>query len=349
MDEAGVEKPSRNREQERKNVMRIEGTRARQKARAAGSATAADPEAHRAELRAHCYRMLGSALDAEDMVQETLLRAWKMRDSFDGRSSFRTWLYRIATNVCLDELRRRPRRRLPAAIGKAAAPERPVAAALEEATWIGPFPDAMLPDPESRLASSENIGLAFIAALQELSPRQRAALLLRDVLDFSAAEVAELLGTSTDAVDSSLRRARSAVEAAKGGRRRVLSPAQVALLEKYVRAWEAGNAASFARLLAEDAELSMPPVPTWFRGAANIRAFLERVIFAGRGERRLVATSANGQPAFAVYRATGPGRPLRAHRLHVVALRRGRVAQIVSFAQPKLFRLFGLPEALPRR
>ena len=303
-----------------------------------------DLEPYRGELVAYCYRMLGSCHEAEDLVQDTMLRAWQARDRYDpARASVRTWLYRIAANACLTALAGRARRPLPSGLG---APSDDPAAPLTPASgipWLQPFPDARF-DPGVRA----DLRLALIAALQLLPPRQRAVLVLREVLQFTAAEVATQLGTTVPAVNSALQRARAALaggpslaEVAEPGDRAVR-----AVIDRYVRAFEAADVPALVRLLADDAVLEMPPVPLWYRGRDHYGAFIGRV-FAIRGTgwamRRLTA---NGQPALAAYAPALDGPP-RLHTLQVFTITGGHVAANVVFADPAVFRLFGLPDQLP--
>lgn len=314
--------------------------------------TAEQLHVHREALRGHCYRMLGSAAEADDAVQETLVRAWRALDGFDGRASLRTWLYRIATNVCLDALGDRARRERPMAIG----PEGTVHDELVERPrthWLEPIPDThALPadaDPAERLALRQSIRLAFVAALQRLPPRQRAALLLAEVLGWSAAEVAGALETSVAAVNSALQRARATLAAdappARGPER--LTPAQETLLARYVDAFERYDVDALAAMLREDATLSMPPYTLWLRGPAAIRSW-----FLGRGigcrGSRLLPTAANGLPAFGQYRPGGPGAPHRPWSLVVLELEGDRIAAMNHFLDTAtLFPRFGLPPELP--
>jgi RNA polymerase sigma-70 factor (ECF subfamily) len=303
----------------------------------------------RGELLAHCYRMLGSAEEAEDLVQETFLRAWRSYDGFEGRSSVRTWLYRIATNVCLTAIERRGRRPLPSGLGAPAQdPEVPVVAG-PEVPWLQPFPDALLTgqdeDPASVAVSRAGIRLAFVAALQYLSARQRAMLILRDVLEWPAAEVADLLGTTTTAVNSGLRRARAQLARTLPDEDELAEPTEPdrrALLERFATAVENADAAALAELLAEDAALEMPPVLTWFTGRHTVARFVASNFFTGPGRERLVAVVANGQPAFAVYQL-GPGGDWHAHAVQVLTVTTAGIARIVAFTDPSLFASFGLP------
>lgn len=308
-------------------------------------------ETHRQALVGHCYRMLGSAAEADDAAQETLVRAWRALDRFDGRASLRTWLYRIATHVCLDALSDRARRERPVAMGPAGTVdddlvERP------RTHWLEPIPDVhALPadgDPAERAALRQSIRLAFVAALQHLPPRQRAALLLAEVLGWSAAEIASALETSVAAVNSALQRARAALAgcAPQGGAAGGLTPAQETLLARYVDAFERYDVDALAALLREDATMSMPPYTLWLRGPAAIKAW-----FLGRGVgcrgSRLVPTAANGLPAFGQYRPGGPGEPHRPWSLVVLELSGDRIAAMNHFLDTAtLFPRFGLPPEL---
>ena len=304
----------------------------------------------RGELLAHCYRMLGSAEEAEDLVQETYLRAWRSYDGFEGRSSVRTWLYRIATNACLTAIERRGRRPLPSGLGGPAEdPEAPLVAA-PEVPWLQPFPDALLAgereDPAAVAVSRAGIRLALVAALQYLSARQRAVLILRDVLEWPAAEVAELLGTTTTAVNSGLRRARAQLAQALPAEDEVAEPAEPdrrALLERFAAAFENADASALAELLREDVALEMPPLLTWFTGRQAVaRFFAASHPFAEPGRLRLVPVMANGQPAFAAYQRE-PGGAYHAYAVTVPMVTTTGIARIVTFFNPGLFGSFGLP------
>jgi RNA polymerase sigma-70 factor, ECF subfamily len=307
--------------------------------------------AHREALVGHCYRMLGSAAEADDAAQETLVRAWRALEAFDGRASLRTWLYRIATNVCLDALSDRSRRERPIAMGPAGTVhddlvERP------RTHWLEPIPDAhALPadgDPAERAALRQSIRLAFVAALQRLPPRQRAALLLSEVLGWSASEIASALETTVAAVNSALQRARAtlAESAPPDGVVNALTPSQSSLLARYVDAFERYDVDALAALLREDATLSMPPYTLWLRGPAAIKAW-----FLGRGigcrGSRLVPTAANGLPAFGQYRPGGYGQPWVPWSLVVLELSGDRIAAMNHFLDTAtLFPRFGLPPEL---
>ena len=317
----------------------------------------AQTEQHRRELLVHCYRMLGSLEDAEDLVQETLLRAWRRRDTYARRAPLRAWLYKIATNACLDVLAQRPRRSLPTARGEPADPAAPSAPAPTEPIWLEPFPDAWLApesdNPEAHYTLRESVTLAFLTALHLLTPRQRAVLLLRDVLDWPASEVASALDLSVPAVKSALHRARTLVsrryqavrpEALAG---QAADPARRALLEQYVQAWEMGDAVALTRLLTADATFSMPPTPDWYRGRDNIRALVSRTVFGGQaaGRWRLRPTTASSQPAFGIYQLDSG--EYRAYGIQVVTLTGAAIAGILTFRNPGLVGRFGLPPIRP--
>jgi RNA polymerase sigma-70 factor (ECF subfamily) len=310
---------------------------------------------YRRELLAYCYRMLGSVDDAEDQVQETLVRAWRSYGDFAGRSSLRTWLYRIATNSCLRALENRSRRPLPSGLGGPAGdPFAPLPGARPEVPWLQPAPDALLPDspadPASVVAGRTSMRLALIAALQYLPPRQRAVLILRDVLGWRAAEVAGLLGTSTIAVNSVLQRARAQLAEAAPAEEDLTEPADPrlrALLDQYAAAFETADVGALTRLLHAEAVLEMPPQPAWFTGRGQVgQFFAARVLRAGTF--RLTPVAANGQPAFAAYMLARDGE-FRAHAIQVLAVRDGQVARIVSFNDGRLLARFGLPATWPAR
>jgi RNA polymerase sigma-70 factor (ECF subfamily) len=303
----------------------------------------------RGELLAHCYRMLGSVEEAEDLVQETYLRAWRSYDGFEGRSSLRTWLYRIATNVCLTAIERRGRRPLPSGLGGPTQdPEAPVVPA-PEVPWLQPFPDVLLAgereDPAAVAVSRAGIRLAFVAALQYLSARQRAVLILRDVLELPAAEVADLLGMTTTAVNSGLRRARAQLAQALPAEDELAEPAEperLALLERFAAAFEKADASALAALLREDVELEMPPAQTWFAGRRAVVGFFASRVLDVPGRFRLVPVTANGQAAFAVYQREYDG-AYHADAVAVPTVTTTGIARIITFRNPGLFALFGLP------
>jgi RNA polymerase sigma-70 factor, ECF subfamily len=295
---------------------------------------------YRRELAAYCYRMLGSLADAEDQVQETLLRAWRGIDGFAGRSSVKSWLYRIATNACLDVLRARPRRELPMAGSTPHDPAQPLPAANPELPWLEPAPAALV-GPEASLASRESVQLAFVTALQQLPAVQRAAVLLADVLEWPVAEIAELLGSTPAAINSALQRARATLE----GRRRPGRPVDRALLERYMRAWERGDPAAFAALLHEDVVVSMPPIPAWFRGRDAVVAFLgPRMV---PGAQRMVPVEGADEVAFAFYRRDGGGDAnFTARAIEVVVWEDGLVRELHAFFDRALVERWGVPAIL---
>lgn len=289
---------------------------------------------YRRELTAYCYRMLGSLADADDQVQETLLRAWRGIDGFGGRASVKSWLYRIATNACLDLLRARPRRELPMERGGPHDPAQPLGGADAEVLWLEPAPGSLL-GPEASVASRESVQLAFVAALQQLPALQRAAVLLADVLEWPVAEIAGLLDTTTPAINSALQRGRATLD----GRRRPGKPVDRALLERYMQAWERGDAAAFAALLHEDVVVSMPPVPAWFRGRDAVIAFLgPRMAPDGQ---RMVQVDGADEVAFAFYRKDDAGFTARA--IEVVVWEDGLVRELHAFFDRALIERWGVP------
>jgi len=317
-------------------------------------------EPYRREIQLHCYRMLGGFHDAEDLVQETLLRAWRGLGGFEGRSSFRAWLYRIATNACLDVLTTRAgtRRVLPDTLSPP-SDKMAEGAPATEIPWLEPYPDTALegivdatPGPEARYEMREAVQLAFVGAIQHLPPRQRAVLLLRDVLGWSAAESARLLDASVASVNSALQRARATLEMRFPARPPSAAPVpddrQRALLERYVRAWESADLDGFVALLKEDAVYSMPPWRQWYLGPGAIRTFVGSAWKLHAGFR-LVPTGANRQPAFALYsRRRGGGLEWRAHSIQVLTLQAESIAALTLFVSPHHFATFGLPVAVPQ-
>jgi RNA polymerase sigma-70 factor (ECF subfamily) len=300
----------------------------------------ADP--YRRELLAHCYRMLGSVHDAEDLVQETYIRAWKSFEKFENRSSLRTWLYRIATNVCLTALDGRERRPLPAGLGNPDSDPSDPLNEQNEVPWLEPFPESG--DPAAIVAGRESIRLALIAALQHLPPRQRAVLILRDVLKWRAAEVAEALETSTAAVNSILQRARAQLDQVSPSEDKVVEPTlaeQRELLEKYVVAFEAKDVAAIVELFTKDAIFDMPPFAVWYRGRENIGRHLADTCPVGPGEMRLIPVTANGQPGFGTYWLQDGVH--KAFNLVVLTLSKAGITHSTSFFDHTLFAKFGLP------
>jgi RNA polymerase sigma-70 factor (ECF subfamily) len=314
---------------------------------------------YRAELRTHCYRMLGSVHDAEDALQETLLRVWRGLARFDGRSSLRSWLYTVATNVCLRAIERRPKRVLPVDYGPASVdPHDDLGEPLTESVWIEPYPDESIDvaggvaGPHARYEERESVELAFVAALQHLPATQRAVLILRDVLGYTGAEVAAALDTNPDAVYSALQRAHKTVD------ERLPAQSQQATLRSlgddrlreivqvYVDAWERHDVDALAAKLAEDAMLTMPPFPAWYRGRDLIATFLRERPLAGRARWRVVPTQANGQPGFGHYRWDDDAHAFAARAVAVLTLDGDAIGEITAFRDAGLLERFGLPERL---
>ncbi len=305
----------------------------------------------RAELIAHCYRMLGSVHDAEDLVQETYLNAWRGYEAFEERAALRTWLYRIATTACLRALQNRARRVLPAGLGAASPdPDASLDGGGRAHDWLEPIPDALLFDtPEDAVAVRQSVRLAVMTALQELPVRQRAVLILRDVVQFSAAEVAELLETTPAAVNSSLQRARAHLAEVSPDEEDLVESHDTDrrdLIDRYCAAFENADMAALTALLQADVKLEMPPLPMWFTGRDTVVRFLVARAFTTPGDVALLPTAANGQPAVAEYRRGDEG-ALRAHSIHVLTLGRDdgatRIAALTVFLDPALFATFDLP------
>jgi len=310
-------------------------------------------EEHRSELTAYCYRMLGSPFEAEDAVQETLIRAWRAFDRFEGRAALRSWLYRIATNVCLDMLKGRERRARPMDLGPAQAPIEANLHTLPETTWIQPIPDGLVQsegDPAEVAVARETIRLAFVAALQHLPPRQRAVLILCEVLRWKATEVAELLETSVASVNSALQRARATLEAGKVNASDplpALDEADCALLTRYVEAFEQYDIDALTALIQEDATQSMPPFDMWLSGRDDILRWWFGPGIGCRGSRVIPTVSANGSPAFGQYKPSETGDGHEPWALQVLELADGRVVEFTFFLDTDtLFPLFGLPARL---
>jgi RNA polymerase sigma-70 factor, ECF subfamily len=312
-------------------------------------------ERYRRELQVHCYRMVGSLEDSEDLVQETALRAWRSRRAFEGRSSFRAWLYRIATNACLDALQRRSPRVLPMDVASAANPQRELPSP-SESPWLDPYPDSLLErvassedEPDVAVVKKETIELAFLAAIQHLPPRRRAVLILRDVLGWSAKDTASALEVSVASVNSSLQRARATLRSRLPRRRVEWAPSdpsasERALLGRYIAAHEHGDVDSLARLLREDVRASAPPLPLWYDGREALLTSARRS--AAPDRFRFVATMANMQLAAGSY-VRKPGESIyRPMGIDVLRIEDGLVAEITAFLRPDLFAHFGLPPAL---
>jgi RNA polymerase sigma-70 factor (ECF subfamily) len=298
--------------------------------------------------------MLGSLQDAEEIAQESLTKAWQRLDQLRTSEAARAWLYKIATNACLDLLKARKRRTLPFMVAPAADPGQPFGPPSDENVWIEPAPDALLELsddesrrlPDARVSMRESVGLAFIIALQLLPPKQRAVLLLIDVLGWKPQEVSSLLKTTVVSVNSLLQRARRAVETKTSDDALATAMDDEELLRRYITTWQSGDISAFATLLAEDAVLSMPPHPEWYAGRDAIKAFFARLLAAAPRRYRMLPIRANGSPATAFYMSTAGG-PFEAAAIGVVSFRDGYVARITRFDSPRLFRLFGLPERLP--
>ncbi|HEY3764624.1 MAG TPA: sigma-70 family RNA polymerase sigma factor [Gaiellales bacterium] len=310
-------------------------------------------EEHRRELTGYCYRMLGSPFEAEDAVQDTLLRAWRSLDRFEGRSALRSWLYRIATNVCLDMLSGRERRARPMDLGPACEPVISNLNTLPEVTWIEPLPDTAVAgdgDPADVAMSRETIRLAFVAALQHLPPRQRAALILCEVLRWKASEVAELLDTSVASVNSALQRARATLEESEvstSDPQPALGAAESELLARYVEAFQRYDMEALTALIHEDATQSMPPFDMWLRGRDDILSWWVGPGIGCSGSRVLPTTSANGSPAFAQYKPSDTGSGYDPWALQVLEIAGGRIVEFTFFLSTEtIFPLFGLPSRL---
>ncbi len=306
------------------------------------------------ELLVHCYRMLGSLHDAEDLVQETLLRAWEKRATLTSPGSYRAWLYRIATNLCLNTLARVPRRSLPPDTHPQSDPGSPAPPRLREPIWLEPFPDELLAnqhsDPEDRALQREQTTLAFLVALQHLTPEQRAILLLREMLEWPAGEVAEWLNLSVSAVNSALQRARRALQEyhVLPETPTVLPTLQLqSLLDRYVTLWEQADIPGFVALLREDAWFTMPPFPVWFQGRAAIAMVLSTSIFTSGRQRRLLPTRANGSPAFGLYQREAGADAYQLLGLLVLEVVGEQIGNLVAFLEPSRLSSFTLPPTLP--
>jgi RNA polymerase sigma-70 factor, ECF subfamily len=315
-------------------------------------------ELYRRELLAHCYRMLGSHADAEDALQEALLRAWQGMHRFEGRSSLRSWLYRIATNTCLRAIERRPKRVLPIDYGPAADPHDALADAVNDPVWLEPYPDTSLgleglAGPEARYEQREGVELAFIAALQNLPARQRAVLILRDVLGFSAKEAATVLETSSVSVDSALQRAHKTVgerlpaQTQQQTLRLIADDELSALVERYVAAWERNDVDAVVAMLTKDAKMTMPPLPSWYSGRGRIADFLLRYPLSDAHRWKMLPTAANGQPALAGYLWDDGSDAFVPNCLSVLTLRDKQIEEVTAFLTPEAFLRFDLPASIP--
>ena len=320
---------------------------------AAADAFLADAQRYRRELLAHCYRMTGSLHDAEDLVQETYLRAWKSYKGFQGKSSVRTWLYRIATNTCLTALDGRQRRPLPAGLGAPSSDPAGELVERAEVLWLEPLPDQHddPADPSVIVGSRESVRLAFVAALQHLSPRQRAVLVMRDVLQWKAAEVADAIGASTAAVNSLLQRARAQLDAVGPSEDDKLdapdSPETKDLLDRYIAAFEAYDIDKLVEMFTEEAVWEMPPFDGWYQSPQAIRTLIHTQCPAeGPGDMRLIPTTANGQPAAGLYMRNKQTGVHEAFQFHVIDVRADAVSHVVAFGDSALFEKFGLPASL---
>jgi RNA polymerase sigma-70 factor, ECF subfamily len=309
-------------------------------------------ERHRRELQAHCYRMVGSFEDAEDLAQETFARAWRARARFrrEGRWSFRAWLYRIATNACLDHLTRRSPRLLPADVAPAADPEADVPRVASDVPWLDPYPDRLV-DPHEAAVARETLEIAFVAAVQHLPPRQRAVLILRDAAGFSARETAKLLGTSVPAASSALQRARERLRGRLPSRRVEWAPSDAptaderAVARRYLEALERRDFTALAELVRADARFSFPPRAVWYDGLDAFHRASDK--HAAPGEHLFVPAAANLQPAFAVYLRAPGERRYRPLALAVLRVEEGRVVEVVHWDRPELFEALGLPMSFP--
>lgn len=306
------------------------------------------------ELLVHCYRMLGSFHDAEDHVQETLLRAWEKRATLTSPKAYRAWLYRIATNQCLNTLTRAPRRSLPPRTHPQSDPSGPMPPRIREPVWLEPFPDELLADqqsdPEDRALQHEHITLAFLMALQYLTPIQRAILLLREVLEWPAVEVAEWLQLSVPAVNSALQRARRALQQQNIESETPITEARpyvYPLLDRYVALWEQADIPGFVALLREDAWFTMPPLPIWFQGRAAIATVLSTSIFTPGRQRRLLPTRANGSPAFGLYQKEAGANTYELFGLIVLGMDGEQIGSLVAFLDLTSLSAFALPPTLP--
>ena len=315
-------------------------------------------ESHQKELRAHCYRILGSVQEAEEMVQEAFWRAWDRRETYEGRSTIRAWLYRIATNLCIDILRQRPRRGLPITRQSASTLEEPIPASINEPIWLEPFPYD-LPgsedeNPEAKYSLKESVKLAFLTSLHLLPPRQRAVLILYDVLGWKTAEVAEVLDQTIPSVKSALHRARTTLTLhypetqRKNIRKIIADEALQSRLRSYMNAWETADVNGLVALLKDDCSFSMPPIPSWYTGRENIAGLVRKTIFSGQasGRWRLVYTRSNGEPGFGLYRRNEETGVYDGYGIQVVLFSDDLIEDITTFRDPALFKDFNLSSFL---
>ena len=315
-------------------------------------------ESYRRELRTHCYRMLGSIQEADEMVQETFLRAWNRRGTYEGRSPVRAWLYKISTNLCLDSLRKRPRRSLPIAREDESTLEQPIPPSINEPIWLDPYPFDIPAsedvNPEARYSISESIRLAFLTSLHLLPPRQRAVLILRDVLDWKAEEVAVALDQTVPSVKSALHRARTTLAKHHPTLHRENITASITdeelrrQLDLYVKAWETADVDGLVALLRDDSTFSMPPIPSWYCGRESIGGLVRKTIFAGQasGRWRLLPTRANGQPGFGLYKLNEETKGYDGYGVQVATFDGKHIADITTFRNPALMKFFDLPSTL---
>ena len=314
-------------------------------------------EGYRNELLVHCYRMMGSLEDADDMVQDTFIKAYTHRDSLRNPTALRAWLYKIASNTCLDMLKKRKRRKIPRTYMPVSKVADSIPSDVNDPIWLQPYPDDLLPlyetaDIEHTLVNQENISLAFMTILHLLPPRQRAILILRDVLEYKANEVAEILDTSVSAVKSALFRARTTLAKNQDKLEDIdhefNSDAHLRLKE-YISAWESANIDQFIELLKEDATFSMPPIPSWYRGHAEIRALIGKTIFRGEanGRWKLYPTQANQQPAFGLYRKDADKQAYVFYGIQVLTYKDNKISDVLTFRHRTLYKYFSLPEQLP--
>ena len=312
-------------------------------------------EPYRRELRAHCYRLLGSVIEAEEIVQETFLRAWSRRETYAGRATLRAWLYKIATNLCIDTQRRKPRRALPITREPISTLEQPIPASIYEPIWLEPYPDELpAPEetnPEARYSWVESIRLAFLASLHLLPPFQRAVLILRDVLDWPASEVADVLGQTIPSVKSALYRARITMARHQQSLQpETMNPHISAemvskLLESYMHAWEAADVEGLVAILRDDCTFSMPPIPSWYQGRVEIGLLVSKTVFSGqaRGRWRLLPTVANAQPGFGLYKLNEFSGNYDGYGIQVITFAGNEISDITTFRNPALIEIFSLP------